>query len=102
MDPGSYFKRFANAGFQASSHLYITDFLFVFSYYCNGSTIDPNPTEGLCPVGNYCPEGSYQPTACPDGTIAVSTGNDNLTDCELCKPGNYCTPASSKNGKFTI
>ncbi|CAG2216507.1 unnamed protein product [Mytilus edulis] len=67
-------------------------------YYCNGSTIDPNPSDGLCPVGNYCPEGSYQPTACPDGTIAASTGNDNLTDCQLCKPGNYCTPASSKNG----
>jgi hypothetical protein len=75
-------------------------FISICRYYCNGSTIDPNPTEGLCPVGNYCPEGSYQPTACPDGTIATSTGNDNLTDCELCKPGNYCTPASSKNGRF--
>ncbi|KAH3750555.1 hypothetical protein DPMN_185082 [Dreissena polymorpha] len=73
-------------------------FLNLFSFFCNGSTILPNSPSAVCPIGNYCPEGSYEPTPCPSGTIATGTGNSNLTDCEPCKPGNYCTAISSQNG----
>ena len=81
--------------------MYATDMAYIyyhFRFYCNGSTIDPNPSYAQCPIGNYCPLGSYQPTPCPSGTIATGVGNDNLTDCEPCKPGNYCTASASQNG----
>ena len=39
-------------------------------------------------------------TPCPEGTMATSEGNSNETDCELCKPGTYCLPESSKNGQW--
>ena len=68
------------------------------SYYCNGSTILPNPPETICPVGNYCPEGSYEPEPCPRGTIADAVGNSEPDDCEPCPAGQYCTPASSQVG----
>ena len=70
-----------------------------FSYYCSGGTVDPNPFDAECPAGNYCPEGSDRPIACPSGTIVTSLGNSQLSDCELCPPGQYCTPASSQSGK---
>ena len=69
-------------------------------YYCVGNNTSPIPSDTICPVGNYCPEGSYQPTPCPQGTLASSTGNGNATDCEPCNPGRYCTPNSSMSGKF--
>ncbi|XP_013391352.1 uncharacterized protein LOC106159584 [Lingula anatina] len=67
-------------------------------YYCNGSTINPNPSEGICPIGNYCPEGSVWPEPCPSGTLASSAGNVNVSDCDPCPAGRYCTPESSQNG----
>lgn len=70
----------------------------LFRYYCNGSDTVPNPGHTICPIGNYCPEGSYKPIPCAYGTIAPSTGNRNQSDCEPCKPGNYCTPSSSEKG----
>ena len=73
--------------------------MLVFSYYCNGSTIEPNPAEAICPIGNYCPEGSYKPTPCPRGTIAVGLGNSAPDDCDPCPPGQYCTPEMSKDGE---
>ncbi|WAR26197.1 hypothetical protein MAR_011901 [Mya arenaria] len=39
----------------------------------------------------------YEPTPCPSGTIAKGTSYSNLTDCEPCKSGNYCTAISSQN-----
>ncbi|XP_062603182.1 uncharacterized protein LOC134264959 [Saccostrea cucullata] len=67
-------------------------------YYCLGNNTEPNPSAYICPIGNYCPEGSYLPTPCPSGTMAVNTGNVNVTNCEICSPGRYCTTNSSKNG----
>ena len=73
--------------------------LVCFRYYCNGSTTLQNPSYAVCPIGNYCPTGSSEPTPCPSGTIATGSGNANLSDCEPCKPGNYCTSQSSQNGE---
>lgn len=70
-----------------------------YRYYCLGNNTEPNPSAYICPIGNYCPEGSYLPTPCPSGTMAVNTGNVNVTNCEICSPGRYCTTNSSKNGE---
>ena len=64
-------------------------------YYCNGSAVDPSPSEysemgGPCPVGHYCPAGSAVPQACPPGTFFGSTFGVNVSDCVACSAGMSC------------
>lgn len=68
-------------------------------YYCNGSTILPNPPYALCPIGHYCPEGSYEPTVCARGTITYGDGKQEQADCVPCPAGQYCTEDASREGK---
>ncbi|XP_077985306.1 uncharacterized protein LOC144439946 [Glandiceps talaboti] len=69
--------------------------LCMSGYYCNGSTILPNPvnetTGDICPKGHYCPEGSAYPTACEPGTFSDSFSNHYKNDCIPCTAGMYCT-----------
>ena len=80
--------------------------------YCNeGMTRAPDLERDSCPAGYYCPAGIDIPIACPAGTFSASTGQDELSDCDvvpggyytiegsssftgLCEPGYYC-PAMS-------
>ncbi|KDO16495.1 hypothetical protein SPRG_17985 [Saprolegnia parasitica CBS 223.65] len=43
-----------------------------------------------CPSGSYCPVGTYQPVPCPVGTYLPTRGGRQLSDCQLCTPGQYC------------
>lgn len=45
----------------------------------------------VCPSGYYCPLATVLPYACPKGTFSNQTGNGNVTDCESCTPGSYCS-----------
>lgn len=64
-------------------------------YYCNGSTILPNPvndtTGDICPKGHYCPTGSAYPTPCVPGTYASRLQNQNESNCLSCTAGYYCS-----------
>ncbi|KDO27716.1 hypothetical protein SPRG_22196, partial [Saprolegnia parasitica CBS 223.65] len=42
-----------------------------------------------CPSGSYCPVGTYQPVPCPVGTYLPTRGGRQLSDCQLCTPGQY-------------
>ena len=64
-------------------------------YYCIEGALSPRPedsiTGDICPCGHYCPEGSPFPVACPEGHYSNTTGNQNLTMCEPCDKGSYCS-----------
>jgi len=61
-------------------------------YYCTltSDRPDPNgdPIGDICPFGYYCPQGTGVPQACSDGYFTNATGNTDVSDCELCTPGN--------------
>ena len=50
----------------------------------------------VCPAGAYCPAGSDSPSLCQAGYYLNATGNDDVTDCELCTPGYYCSGGGSE------
>lgn len=55
-------------------------------YFCpNAST---NVTD--CPKGFYCPNGSASAIPCPKGSYKNVTLGDNVLDCTICPPGEYC------------
>lgn len=64
-------------------------------YYCNGSTILPNPqndsTGDVCPKGHFCPEGSRTPTPCEPGEFTDRFYNQNKSNCLACTAGQYCS-----------
>lgn len=64
-------------------------------YYCPGGAVSRR--EVMCPVGHYCEEGSAQPTPCPSGTMSNELGNPNITYCELCTAGYYCSGTNNTN-----
>lgn len=64
-------------------------------YYCPGGATSPQ--EIICPVGHYCETGSNQPSACPSGTMSNELGNPNITYCELCTAGYYCSATNNTN-----
>ena len=64
-------------------------------YYCPGGAV--SPVEIICPVGHYCPEDSAQPTPCPSGTMTNELANPNITYCELCTAGYYCSGTNNTN-----
>ncbi|OQR95869.1 hypothetical protein ACHHYP_00017, partial [Achlya hypogyna] len=53
-----------------------------------------------CPAGHYCPLGTYQPTPCPVGTYLGTRGGQQVADCVLCVPGQFCnaTGATAPSG----
>nr|XP_006821767.1 PREDICTED: uncharacterized protein LOC100369099 [Saccoglossus kowalevskii] len=69
--------------------------LCMAGYYCNGSTIFPDPvnqtTGDMCPMGHYCPEGSSYPEPCEPGTFSDRYANHLHNDCIPCTAGMYCT-----------
>lgn len=84
-DPGSYCLH---------DELGSTSGLCLEGYYCNGSTIVPNPvndsTGDICPKGHYCPTGSTYPIACEPGEFSDSFANANKSNCLPCTAGMYC------------
>lgn len=60
-------------------------------YYCNGSTILPNPPDGStgggCPLGHYCPTGTSVPFACPMGYYLDMILSSVSSACKICKLG---------------
>eukprot|EP01012_Entosiphon_sulcatum_P020572 TRINITY_DN2549_c0_g1_i18.p1 TRINITY_DN2549_c0_g1~~TRINITY_DN2549_c0_g1_i18.p1 ORF type:complete len:7257 (+),score=712.60 TRINITY_DN2549_c0_g1_i18:702-21773(+) len=77
------------------------------SYYCIGGSSTPNPTDGirgsLCPRGRYCPEGARIPLLCPAGTFSNKIGAANISSCDPCTGGQYCsdTGLTAPNGPCT-
>ena len=72
-------------------------------YFCpNQSTVELTP----CLRGGYCPPGSSQPLPCPVGTFSGAVGNANVSQCEPCAPGQFCSstgltaPAGPCNAGF--
>ena len=64
-------------------------------YYCPGGAVSRR--EVICPVGHYCEQGSAQPTPCPSGTMSNELGNPNITYCDLCTAGYYCSGTNNTN-----
>jgi hypothetical protein len=64
-------------------------------YYCIGSAVIENPTDGttgdICPAGSYCVSGSSYFTECPKGTYNPSTAVGSEANCTDCDPGTYCS-----------
>ncbi|CAH1803419.1 unnamed protein product [Owenia fusiformis] len=57
-------------------------------YYCTSSVTMPNPsndgtTGEICPREEFCPNGTAAPQLCQAGYYLNSTGNDDVSDCEL-------------------
>ena len=65
------------------------------SYFCNGSAVTAQPTDGqsgdLCPPGAYCPAGTAEPLLCPPGTYNDAASSWRLAHCKLCPGGQYCS-----------
>ncbi|CAH1797039.1 unnamed protein product, partial [Owenia fusiformis] len=66
-------------------------------YYCDGNASEANPADKICPPGYYCESGSATPTPCPAGTFSNDEGNVNVTDCQPCTPGYYCSGTANTN-----
>ena len=64
-------------------------------YFCNGSTILPNPinetTGDICPKGHYCPNGSAVATPCNPGKFSDRFANQDEANCLACTAGKYCS-----------
>ena len=64
-------------------------------YFCNGSTILPNPVDlpngDICPKGHYCPTGSTSAIPCDPGKYTDRFANQNETNCLACTAGKYCS-----------
>ena len=64
-------------------------------YFCNGSTILPNPinetTGDICPKGHYCPNGSAVSTPCNPGKFSDRFANQEEANCLACTAGKYCS-----------
>ena len=71
-------------------------------YYCTGEASRSDPTDGItgdtCPTGSFCPPNASYPFLCPIGTFSNNTGNGDVTDCQQCTPGYYC----SDLGQFMV
>ena len=64
-------------------------------YTCTGGATTSTPSLGSgfgapCPIGYYCPPASSSPTPCGAGTFSPVGGNDHVSDCIACLPGEYC------------
>ena len=62
-------------------------------YFCNGSSIEPTPSDSACPAGHFCLNGSTHPTPCSIGTFSSTPGNPDSSYCQPCTPGHYCSGA---------
>jgi len=45
----------------------------------------------ICPEGKYCPLGTTDPVFCPMGTYGNQTGLDDVSQCQDCPAGMYCS-----------
>ncbi|XP_071497018.1 uncharacterized protein [Diadema antillarum] len=64
-------------------------------YYCIGTAVRPDPTDGItgdiCPRGRFCGNGTgANPSRCPAGTYSNATGLKREGQCLQCTPGYYC------------
>ena len=77
---------------------------------CPLGTFNPSPAQGSCtaciagfycptramvtylscPPGSYCPAASVLPRSCPAGTYQPDTRRQNITNCVLCPPSQFC------------
>ncbi|XP_053729819.1 SCO-spondin isoform X1 [Synchiropus splendidus] len=68
-------------------------------HYCTAGASTPTPVDvasgGVCPAGYVCPRGTKFPHQhpCPPGTWSGTAGAHNLTYCQKCPPGRYCSGA---------
>ena len=46
---------------------------------------------GIAPPGTYAQRGAALPVPCPNGTFSPNAGSTNLTGCENCTSGSYCS-----------
>ena len=53
-------------------------------------------TGDICPVGAWCAVNSSSPVLCQGGYYLNSTGNDDITDCIQCTPGQYCAGSGNE------
>ncbi len=85
-DPGKYCY---------NDELYAVSGDCMAGYYCNGSTILPNPvnetTGDICPKGHYCPTASAFPIPCGPGYYSNRFSNHNDSNCLNCTAGMYCS-----------
>ena len=64
--------------------------LCLAGYYC---PIGSSASDLVCPIGHYCPPGTKSPIefACPEGTYSNQTGLTNITQCQECPGGHFCS-----------
>jgi hypothetical protein len=48
-----------------------------------------------CPPGFYCPVRSHLPSACAPGTVQPLLRASNISECETCPKGSYCSDYSA-------
>ncbi|XP_069038919.1 neurogenic locus notch homolog protein 3 isoform X1 [Lepisosteus oculatus] len=64
-------------------------------FYCPGGSSLPTPSDGVtggrCPPGSYCPAGTGMPQPCPRGTFSEKSGLTDPSQCQVCKPGYFCS-----------
>lgn len=61
---------------------------------CPGNvTAMPNLQENPCRKGYYCPKGNVNPfpIPCPNGTYNAKFGLQQVSQCQKCPPGYYCS-----------
>ncbi len=60
-------------------------------YYCLGNTTHYG--RFVCPKGHYCPAKTPHPyyKPCPPGTYNDLMGGQNISACQDCTPGYYCS-----------
>lgn len=46
---------------------------------------------GQCPKGYFCPQGTGAPQPCPAGTFSANEKATDVSFCELCTAGSYCS-----------
>ncbi|CAG9336329.1 unnamed protein product [Blepharisma stoltei] len=63
-------------------------------YWCGSSSTTAVPLDGtqgnICSAGTYCAAGASSQTNCPAGTMSVSKGLKQSSDCPSCPYGKYC------------
>ncbi|XP_014845642.1 PREDICTED: uncharacterized protein LOC106919650 isoform X3 [Poecilia mexicana] len=64
-------------------------------YVCVGGAFEHSPSDSLtgfpCPPGHYCPMGTSAPKPCPKGTYSEQSGLGDISQCQSCSPGFYCS-----------
>ena len=61
-------------------------------YFCAGGDDSATPVT-VCPAGHYCQVGTHTPEPCPIGTFAAATDGKDVSHCQQCSGGKFCSSA---------